>query len=172
MDAGRFYFVKDEYFEKFDPNQVLMRNKRSETGVFVGRPSFMGFPDKDNARIFWMIPISSKVDKFKAIVERKAQRRADKERPPQECDTIRFGEVLGRGTVFLIQNMFPVTEEYILHKYLNNNVEVRIAQNAERDIIDRAQKVLRLHRHGVKLIYGDIETIYRQLSEELTVTST
>lgn len=169
MDKGSFYFISDDFFSKFDPNHDLMQNKEHINGVTTRRPCFMAFPDNKDERIFWCIPISSKVDKYKQIVAQKAQNRINKNLPPKECDTIRFCKVLGQERAFLIQNLFPITSTYILAKYFDKNSgqEVRIAQNAERDIISRAQKVLKLHRNGIKLVFGDIDKIYRGLAAEL-----
>ncbi len=172
MDKGRFYFISDDFFHKHDTERVLMQNKENVNGALVGRPCFMAFPDKEEHRIFWCIPISSKVAKYKEIVKRKNENRTDRSSKPRECDTIRFGEVLGRERAFLVQNMFPVTDTYILEKYIDKNsgAEVRVERITEADIISRAEKVLRLHRNGVKLLFGDVDRIYRELQAELMVT--
>lgn len=169
MDKGRFYFISDEFYKRFDSERKLMQNKENIDGVSNGRPCFMAFPDDKNEMIFWCIPISSKVEKYHKIVEHKAQLRIDRNLPPRECDSIRFGEILGQERAFLIQNIFPITEKYIDGKYWDKtcNQEVRIAQNAEQDLIDRAKKVLKLHRRGINLIFTDIESIYHGLEVEL-----
>lgn len=170
MDEGRFYFVKDEFFEKFDPNHTLMQNKEVVDGKEANRPCFFAFPDKNNDKIFWLIPVSTRVNKYKRIVAHKAQRRAENNLPPIECDTIRFGEVLGHENAFLIQNMFPITTSYILNQFLDKNskLEVRVSKLLEQDIISRAEKVLILQRKGRNLIFSDIYTIYTQLTAELS----
>lgn len=169
MDEGRFYFVKDEFFKKHDPHRTLMQNKESIDGKLANRPCFMAFPDDKHNNIFWLVPFSSKTDKYKGIVAQKAKKRAERNLPPRECDTIRFGDVLGIEKAFLIQNMFPITESYISNQYLDKNIkaEVRISRNIEQEIISCAKKVLKLHRNGVNLIFGDIDAIYRQLTAEL-----
>lgn len=169
VKVGRFYFIKDEFFDKFDPNHELMQNKDDGDGKLGGRPCFIAFPDTENSQIFWLVPFSSQTEKYMGIVEHKAQKRANLNKPPVECDTIRFCDVLGHKKAFLIQNMFPITSRYISSQYFikNTNVEVRIAQNLEQDIIFRAKKVLKLHRNGIKLIFGDIDTIYQKLTTEL-----
>ncbi len=37
-----------------------------------------------------------------------------------------FGNVLGKKAVFLIQNIFPTTLDYIEKKYTNSNKDVKI----------------------------------------------
>ncbi len=169
MDTGKFYFISNEYFDVFDPNHSLPKNKEAVGVHSANRPCFMAFPDDKDNRVFWCIPISSKVEKYKLIVEQKAQYRIKRNLPPRECDTIRFCKVLGTERAFLIQNLFPTTEKYVLSEYYDKkrHQEVRISKNSEQDIISRAQKLLRLHRNGMSYMYVDIDSIYQKLKEEL-----
>lgn len=130
----------------------------------------------------WLFPIRMKTEFFGVFqshqrlknTERKLLKQNAERMHPRECDTIRFAFVLGEEGAFLIQNMFPITDTYIMKKYLNKsagNTEVRIDPAAESDIISRAQKVLKLHRKGINLVFGDIDKIYLALQEELTVSN-
>ena len=103
MENGHFYYIKDQYFEDF-PDPHLMKNKETVEGQVHDRPCFYAFQDK-KTELYWMIPFSSQVEKFHGIYEQKMQKY-------RQCDTIVFGEVIGHEKAFLIQNMFPVTEEY------------------------------------------------------------
>ena len=98
--AGIFYFITDDYFIRFN-DPLLMPNK----GVGHNRPCFYAFREKKTG-LYWMIPISSKVDKYRGIANSKIRRYG-------YCNTIVFGEVLGRERAFLLQNMFPITADYI-----------------------------------------------------------
>lgn len=62
----------------------------------------------DNNEIMWFIPMSSKINKYKSIVE-------DKMKKYKKCDTIVIGNYKGRDHAFLIQNMFPIIPKYIDH---------------------------------------------------------
>lgn len=54
-----------------------------------------------------MIPLSSRIDKYKQIVEKKEQ-------AGKPCDIIHIVKLDdNRQSAFLIQDMFPVTNEYI-----------------------------------------------------------
>lgn len=65
MIVNGFYFIKDEFFDIMkDP--YLKDNKNST------RPFYYCFKE-ENTEIFWMIPLSSRVDKYKAIVEKRKQ---------------------------------------------------------------------------------------------------
>lgn len=104
MEAGHFYYIDDSYFVDF-PDSYLMKNKETVNGQVHDRPCFYAFQDNSTG-IYWMIPFSSQISKFKKIYNRKM-------RKYKRCDTIVFGEVLGHEKVFLIQNMCPITSKYI-----------------------------------------------------------
>ena len=64
MNTGNFYFIKDEYYKRF-PNCGLMGNKGNDEAGVHGRPCFYCF-EMDG--YFWMVPISSKTEKYKALL--------------------------------------------------------------------------------------------------------
>lgn len=105
-----------------------------------------------------MIPISSQIQKFQAIYNSKIKKYG-------RCDTIRFGEVLGHKKAFLIQNMCPITSDYIKNEYIDSKAKtpVRIDGRFEKELIKTAKKVLALERKGVKLIFPDVVSIEQQL---------
>lgn len=149
MTNGHFYYLDDQYFIDF-PDDKLMKNKESIDGVLHDRPCFYAFKD-NTSDIYWMIPFSSKVEKFKKIYKKKIEKY-------RRCDTIVFGNILGHEKAFLIQNMCPVTTYYIKNEYLdsNTNLPVRIQGNLEKVLIEKAHHVLALQRKGCKLIFPDV----------------
>ena len=156
MDKGRFYYISDQYFVDF-PDPKLMQNKESICGELHGRPCFYAFEEKSTG-IYWMIPFSSQVAKFRRYYDAKMQRY-------RRCDTLAFGNVLGYEKVFLIQNMCPVTAEYIVNEYIDKrmNVPVRIDGVFEKELLDKARRVLALQRKGVPLIFPDVLGIEAKL---------
>lgn len=152
MYEGHFYFIKDQYFIDF-PDPFLMQNK----GQQHDRPCFYAFKD-NNTGFYWMIPFSSKVVKFKQIYQSKVNRNG-------RCDTIDFGPVLGHEKAFLIQNMFPITQDYMKEEYIdsNSNVPVRINGAFETQLTNKARRVLTLQRRGFNLIYPDVLSIEQKL---------
>ena len=100
IEDGKFYFIKDEFFNMFK-DYKLMENKECGTK----RPCYFCFRDRKNKEIIWFIPISTKYDKYKKIYDNKKLKVGN--RPVYNFV---FGNVLGRKTVFLIQNIFPTTE--------------------------------------------------------------
>ena len=96
-----------------------------------------------------MIPISSKVNKYKKYYYNKISKYG-------KCDTLVFGDVLGYEKAFLIQNMFLVSSKYIDNEYLDcDNIPVRINYKLEKTLVKKANKILVLERKGVHLLFPD-----------------
>jgi hypothetical protein len=158
MEAGHFYYIDDKYFMDF-PDKYLMKNKETVNGQVHDRPCFYTFQDSVTG-IYWMIPFSSQVSKFREIYNNKIQKY-------KRCDTIVFGEVLGHEKAFLIQNMCPITDEYIKNEYIdaNANIPVRVSGLLEKELKEKASKVLALQRRGSKLIFPNVLEIEKRLIE-------
>lgn len=155
MVKGSFYFIKNEYFDRFK-DKFLMQNKEKINGGYHNRPCFYAFED-EKTNLLWLIPFSSQVVKFKKIYN-------DKLSKYKKCDTIVFGEVLGYEKAFLIQNICPITEDYIENEYVDsNNNPVRVEEKLEKELVSKAKKVVRLVRNGVKLTFTDILKIEKEL---------
>ena len=136
MESKHFYFIKDNFFEDIsDP--ALMLNKEDGRG----RPCFFAIEDSDG--LFWMIPISSKVEKYHLVFEKKMEKSG-------KCDTIYFANVLGQERAFLIQNMFPIIEEYIADEYIQmpNRNPVMIAETSSKELLEKFKTILALVKHG------------------------
>lgn len=169
METGCLYFINDLFYEKFDKDQTLMKNKEAVNGQNRDRPCFFAIRDVKDEEIYWLVPLSSKVDKYEAIVNQKIQKMIEKGKKNPECNTICFGEVMGNKTAFLIQNMFPATGKYIKNVYIDKNTHnnVTLPPEIKKNIIKNTKQVLKLHQRGIKLTYTNIDMIYSGLSEEL-----
>lgn len=110
-----------------------------------------------------MIPFSSRVNKFSAIYNKKMQKYG-------KCDTIVFGNVLGHKKAFLIQNMCPVTAKYIKNEYIDGvaNIPVRISGTLEKELTEKARRVLALQRKAIPLIFPDVLKIESELLKQQT----
>ena len=160
MDSGRFCFLSDQYYEDFQ-DKYLMRNKEVVDGVMHDRPCFFVFKDSINPKISWLVPISSNYEKYKRLYDKKVQRYG-------KCNTIRFGEVLGKQAAFLIQNMCPVTERYIREIYVDKNgVPIQIDSRIVADVIANAREVLAITKRGAKIIFPDVAAMLNVLIEQL-----
>lgn len=76
---------------------------------------------------------------------------------------------MGQRRAFLIQNMFPITEDYISALYIDRNTQkpVTVDSNTARDIYLNAKNVLKLVMRGYRdLVFPDIMTMKQQLSAE------
>ena len=158
INVGCFYFIKDTFFDVIEDKE-LMQNKENGSK----RPCYFCFRSKENNEIIWFIPVSTKVDKYKKIYNKKIemQKKLGKK---LSVDTIVFGYVSNTYSTFLIQNMFPVTEKYIESQYIKNNVAIRLSNKLQKEIIYKANKVLGLYKHGMKnIIFPDIDKILKQL---------
>lgn len=159
MLQAQFYFLSDQYYQDF-PDDKLMQNKDALNGMSHSRPCFFAFKDSKVTDIYWIIPISSKFEKFKRIAQ-------DKIKKYGHCNTIRFGIVLGRNTAFLIQNMCPATEKYLTAYIDKNKCPIRMDDRTAADIEKNARNVLALSKRGVKVIFPDVFKIYHQLVQQL-----
>ena len=86
----------------------------------------------------------------------------------KQCDTIVFGEVLGYEKAFLIQNICPITENYIKNEYYDSraHIPVRINGQLEKELKQKANKILALQRKGIKLIFPEVLAIERELLDK------
>ena len=92
-----------------------------------------------------MIPLSSRVDKYRRLIEKK-------ERSGKRCDILHIARLDNdKESVFLIQDMFPVTAQYIDRQFtLAGNPMILSSQHTV-DAIDRkARRVLGMLKRGVK----------------------
>lgn len=153
---GYSYHIKDEFFDMIQ-DKYLMNNK--EGGNY--RPHFLAIQDSKMKDLYWMIPISSQVEKYKIIIEKKIKRYG-------KCNTIIIGKFAGKDNAFLIQNAFPITKKYFDHIHTVDNKPITIHNQLNRELTINLREVLAMYRRGIHLIFPDIENIQRKLEEELT----
>lgn len=144
IEDGKFYFINDEFFDIFK-DYGLMVNKENGNK----RPCYFCFRDKFNKEIIWFVPISTKYEKYKKIYEYKKQKQ-------RRVYNFVFGEVVGKKAVFLIQNIFPTTEEYVLEKYITENKDVEIALNVRNKVIAYSRQVIMKAEQGINIPFYNI----------------
>lgn len=152
---GYSYHIKDEFFDMIK-DKYLMSNK--ENGKY--RPHFLAIQDNKIKELYWMIPISSQVEKYKIIIEKKIKRYG-------KCNTIIIGKFAGKDNVFLIQNAFPVLRKYFDHVHTIDNKPVIIHKELNRKLTINLREVLSMCNHGKHLIFPNIEYIKRKMEREL-----
>ena len=139
FESGKFYFIKDEYFDLFKEYN-LMQNKENGNK----RPCYFCFKDFENPNIIWFV-------KYKKIFEIKKQKN-------KKVYNFVFGKVLGKEKVFLVQNIFPVTEKYIEEKYKNKNHDVEISEKLKKEIIKTSTTIIKMAIKGINIPFYDIIT--------------
>ena len=156
IEDGKFYFIKDEFFKLFEYNS-LMSNKENGNR----RPCYFCFRDRKYKEIIWFVPISTKYEKYKKIYNIKKEKVLNK-----PVYNFIFCDVLNVKSVFLIQNIFPTTEEYILEKYKNSNRDVEIPVAVKNKIISTSLKVIALAENNIHIPFYDILDMRKSLLDK------
>lgn len=110
-----------------------------------------------------MIPLSSRIDKFRKIIEKKEQSR-------KSCDILHIVKLDdSRESVFLIQDMFLITEEYIEREYtIAGNHLMLTSEHTAKVIEKKVRKVLGMLKRGVKFMptQSDVLSILEKLKQK------
>lgn len=98
--------------------------------------------------------------KYKKIIEAK-------EKNNKKCDVLHILKLSnGKNNVFLIGDMFPVTENYIEREYTIKNNHLMLYNESEIILIEKkAKKVKEMIKHGVKFTrtQPDVMKIFEKL---------
>lgn len=129
------YSVLDQYFTDYQ-SEFLCDNKGEN------RPYYCSIIDSDG--IIWLIPLSTQIDSYKQKIARDEQKFG-----AGGCLLYHTGTIMGKERVFLIGNMFPVTDTYIKKPYTFSNIHY-IIQNQDliKQVGKRANKFLALVKQG------------------------
>ena len=92
-----------------------------------------------------MIPLSGRIDKYRKIMEKK-------EKAGKPCDILHIVKLDdSRESAFLIQDMFPITEEYIDREYtITGNHLMLTSEHTAKEIEQKARKVIGMLKRGIK----------------------
>lgn len=133
-----------------------MQNKETIDGAVHNRPCYYAIEDI-NTGLYWLVPISSQVDKYKKIHQKKIEKYG-------YCDTLVFGIVLGKEKAFLIQNAFPASDEYINNLYYDNSgILVSASDKTMKEVVVSLKNVLKKLRKGRNVIFPDSLKIEKEL---------
>ncbi|MBD5392863.1 MAG: hypothetical protein HDR71_01035 [Lachnospiraceae bacterium] len=157
MEENKLYFIKKEYFDKYDCNEISKDKETNEQGEH-NRPCYYAFKDGE---IYWMIPISSQVKKYEAVYNKSVKKYG-------ECVGISFVYIKGNKNVALLQNMIPVTEKYIekLYTYVGTKDPIEINNKKKKEINAKARKIVRFARKNVKMTFTPIMDLEKRLYKE------
>ena len=152
VKTGYLYHIKDEFFDIVNDEGLMTNHERGKK-----RPTYFTIKDGD---ILWFIPLSSKVDKYQKIVDRKTKKYGF-------CNTIIIDEVLEGKAAILIQNAFPTLEKYIDHVHTLNGKPAKVPTLLRQKIISNFESMIEMKEHGTNLFFTDIDRIKNMMEEEL-----
>ena len=150
MKKYGFYIIKDEFYE-------LVEDKNLKSNKSENRPHYFCLEYKN---FYWMIPISSQVEKYKKIIN-------DKLRSGKKCDILHVAKLDdGNETAFLIQDVFPITERYVEREFVKFGKHFMISSEALiKEIEKKAKTIINMSMRGVKFLptQVDINMIIKKL---------
>ena len=151
VKTGYLYHIKDEFFDYVNDDSLMTNHERGKK-----RPTYFTINDKE---ILWFIPLSSKVDKYQKIVDKKIERYGF-------CNSILMEEILGRKHAILLQNAFPTLEKYIDHVHMVDGRQARVPKKLEKIILNDFYSMLKMKERGVNLFFTDIDKILDKIKED------
>lgn len=152
IKTGYLYHIKDEYFDFVNDENLMQNHEKGKK-----RPTYFTIRDKD---ILWFIPVSSKIDKYKKIVDKKVEKYGF-------CNTILIEKIFDEDSAILLQNAFPTLENYIDHVHTVDGKPAKVPEKLEKIILDNFKDLMKLHNRGIKVFFTDINKIKSMMIEEL-----
>jgi len=153
IEINGLYIIDDKFFVDF-PNERYMQNKGE------ARPHYYAIQDNDG--VYWMIPLSSKVEKYRQKIAA-----TEKAKGAGSCFLYYIAPISGKERAILICDMFPVSEKYILRPYTIDG-QPYIVRNStiQKSIRRKAMKYLNLVQRGILKSPLDILETKRKLIEK------
>ena len=152
IKTGYLYHIKDEYFDFVNDENLMQNHERGKK-----RPTYFTIKDKD---ILWFIPISSKVDKYQKIIDKKIEKYGF-------CNTIIIRKIAGNDAAILLQNAFPTLEKYIDHVHTIDGVPFEVPIDLQSEIRSMFKNMIGLKKRGTNLFFTDIDKLKNKMLEEL-----
>lgn len=154
VKTGYLYHIKDEFFEKMNDESLMRNHEKGKK-----RPTYFTIKDGE---ILWFIPISSKVEKYRKIIDKKIQKYG-------VCNSILIGNIKDKESAILLQNAFPTLEKYIDHIHKVDGVTVKVVDSLKEEILFNFKVMMKLKNKGINLFFTDIDAIKDKMLEELSV---
>ena len=158
IKEGKLYFIKDEFIDKYNSKYQLMKNKDKGSK----RPTYFCMRDIHNRDMLWFIPMSTQYDKnMKKYIE-------IKEKIKKEPNNfVLANNIAGRKAVFLLQNMFPTIEKYIIEEYKRNGQSISIPPVIVREIEEKARDIFALTKRGFIVTFTNLPEFIKDIKKEL-----
>ena len=152
VQTGYIYHIKDEFFNKINDDGLMINHENGHS-----RPTYFTIKDKD---ILWFIPLSSKVSKYKSIIDKKIEKYGN-------CKSIMISEIANEKTVILLQNAFPTLEKYIDHPHIVDGKPLKVIDTLKEEILNNFKYLIALKKEGRNLFFTDIDKIKEIMLNEL-----
>lgn len=151
IQTGYLYYISDDYFKQFKDKNLMLNHEEDHF-----RPSYLAIKHDE---LLWFIPLSSKVQKYKKIINQKIKKYGT-------CQTILIRTIIGREAAVLIQNAFPTLEKYVKSAYTINGARIKVSSAVKRDIINSFENILTLKKRGLNLFFTDIDYLKDAMLKE------
>ena len=146
MKEFGFYIIDDKFFTNFN-DSYLKGNKKEN------RPHYCCIKDKTDDRLFWVIPLSSRVEKYRAIINKRIQNN-------KRCDILHIIKIANTENVFLIQDMFPITDKYIKREYTICGKPLVLINENDRTIIkDKSYRILNMIERKIRFLPTQVDAL-------------
>ena len=144
VQTGYLYHIKDEFFDVVNDENLMTNHERGKK-----RPTYFTIKDND---ILWFIPLSSKVEKYQKIIDKKWK---------NMVFVIQFFimKILEEDSVILFQNAFPTLEKYIDHVHTFNGAPAKVGSLLKNKILNNFKNLLKLKNRGYNVFFTDIYKI-------------
>ena len=152
IKTGYIYHIKNEFFDRINDKGLMINHENGRA-----RPTYFTIKDKN---ILWFIPLSSKVDKYQVIIDKKIKKYGS-------CRSIMISEIANKPSVILIQNAFPVLEKYIDHPHIVDGKPLKVIDTLKDEILNNFKYLMELKKSGRNLFFPDIDRIKEIMLEEL-----
>lgn len=153
IKTGYLYHIKDEYFDVVNDDSLMQNHEKGKK-----RPTYFTIKDKD---ILWFIPISSKIDKYQKIIDKKVERYGI-------CNTIIIRKIADSDAAILLQNAFPTLEKYIDHVYTVDGVPLSVPTDLQNEIKRLFKNMIGLKKRETNLFFTDIDALKQKILDEIT----
>lgn len=159
IKPGHLYHIKNSFFDYLEDCNLMINKENNNY-----RPNYCALQDLKTPKIYWMIPLSSRIEKYEKIVNHKIKKYG-------KCNSIIIGLISNKKAVFLIQNSFPIISEYINHEHTINNVAAKLSPELSYVLYNNLQDLFAMKRKGINLFYTNIDAIYAKLINQIELTN-
>ena len=146
-----FYLIKKEFFDKINDPYIPTKENR---------PVFFCIQDKKNSELWWVIPMTSQLDKANKFISKYGE---------EKCYKFEINTTMDKS-VFNIQDLFPITSKYIDREFKIDGVHYVIKdKNLIKKVEKKASKVISMEMVGEKMLNTsvNVQRIKNILEQEI-----